>query len=59
MYRTFFDTYHLDPSQCLFIDDSQANIAASIMAGMDGILYRGDERELRQKLIERGIHIHE
>lgn len=59
MYRKFFQTYGLDPAQCLFIDDSQANIAASIMAGMDGIVYRGDAEELKQNLQERGITIHE
>ncbi len=36
IYRYLTDTYHLDPSRILFIDDTPANIEAAFMAGWHG-----------------------
>ena len=48
--------YHLlKPEECLFIDDSPANIEASQNAGMDGIVFHGDAAHLRRQLEARRI----
>lgn len=43
-----------DPSECLFVDDLQRNIAAAREHGWDAILYRPDTN-LPAELVERGI----
>lgn len=55
IYERFFQTFSLEPTSCLFIDDNPANIEASIRAGMAGVVYHGDAEELRRKLREKGI----
>ena len=45
----------LKPEDCLFIDDSPANIEASENAGMAGIVFHGDAAHLRCQLADRGI----
>lgn len=42
IYRYLFDTYHLDPSDCFFVDDLEENIAAAGSLGMEGIVFTGD-----------------
>ena len=42
IYQYLFDTYHLDPSECFFIDDLEENIAAARNLGMDGIVFTGN-----------------
>ncbi len=55
IYWRFFAAFGLQPSQCLFIDDSPANVEAGERAGMAGIVYHGDVEELRRKLRHRGL----
>lgn len=38
IYQSFLQKYHLDPAECLFIDDLQKNIDAAKSAGIDGIV---------------------
>lgn len=42
IYQYLFDTYHLDPSECFFINDLEENIAAARNLGMDGIVFTGN-----------------
>lgn len=49
-YLDFFSCFELKPSECLFIDDSPANIEAGMRFGMDGIVYHQDTEELIKKL---------
>lgn len=42
IYHCLFDTFHLDPADCFFLDDRQDNIEAAKALGMDGIVYTGD-----------------
>ena len=51
-YESFFGKFGLKPEECLFIDDTQANIEAGVRLGMQGIVYRGDVEELRQELMK-------
>ena len=55
IYQAFFRKFGLKPEECLFIDDSPANIEASENAGMAGIVFHGDAARLRRQLAERGI----
>jgi len=41
---------------CLFVDDSPANVAAAAAAGMPGVVFTGD-RPLRPKLRGRGLPV--
>ena len=39
IYEKFFEVFSLKPEECLFIDDTLANIEGSRAAGMDGIVF--------------------
>ncbi len=45
IYRILCERYSLDPTQCVFIDDTQKNIAAAEALGMRGILYTDQSGE--------------
>jgi len=50
---------HLDPSECVFIDDKDKNVEAAEYAGMTGIKYKiGDSVDtLKERLKAEGIEI--
>lgn len=50
IYQYLFDTYHLDPKECFFIDDRADNIAAGKTLGMDGYIFDGDATKLKKML---------
>lgn len=50
-YLDFFDRFSLKPEECIFIDDSPANIEAGMRLGMEGIVYHGNVEELERKLL--------
>lgn len=39
IYKYLSDTYNLNPDECIFIDDSVANINAANELGIHGIVY--------------------
>ncbi len=39
IYQTLLRRYHLDPHQCLFVDDKRANVEAAKKCGIDGIIF--------------------
>lgn len=41
IYEKFFEVFSLNPSECLFIDDTLANIEGGRNCGMDGIQFCG------------------
>lgn len=57
IYHTLYSRFRLDPSRCLFIDDSPANIEGALCTGMDGIIFRGDVARLRRELVQKGIDV--
>ncbi len=59
IFELFFRTFGLHPGECLFIDDSPANIDGGKQAGMDGVLFLGDAGRLRRDLALRGIPVHQ
>ncbi|NLB90082.1 MAG: HAD family phosphatase [Clostridiales bacterium] len=46
IYEILFNTYHLIPSECVFIDDNPANVAAGEDFGMAGHVFDGDISKL-------------
>lgn len=60
IYEILFNTYSLDPSECIFIDDVAENIEGGKKCGMDGIVFSPsfeDVSVLREKLRNKGIKI--
>lgn len=49
-YLSFFEQFGLKPEECLFIDDSAANIEAAMRCGMQGIVFHGDVEELEKQI---------
>ena len=56
IYHTLLDTYKLNPSECLFIDDLKANIETCREIGMHGIIFRSPE-QLKQELQQYQIQV--
>ncbi len=54
IYKALLTKYHLDPQECLFIDDFPANIKAALDVGIDGILCQ-DHLHVEKELKDRGI----
>ncbi|WP_423900826.1 HAD family hydrolase [Eggerthia catenaformis] len=54
LYQILFNRYHLDPKECLFIDDSPINIKAAQALGMQGIIKTKD-MNLKEILKEKNI----
>lgn len=47
IYRILIERHGLDPSDCIFIDDSPANVAGAGLVGMRGVRFTSPERLLR------------
>ena len=54
IYQRFCDRYSLAPESCVFIDDSEVNVASARRFGMQGIHFT-EPRELRKELISLGL----
>ena len=50
IYKYLLETYHLNPRECLFIDDLNTNIEAAEKVGIKGFLFRNNYEELKQLL---------
>ena len=50
-YLDFFKQFELNPKECIFIDDSPANIEAAMRLGMNGVVYHQDVEQLERKLL--------
>lgn len=56
MYRTILDRFSLKAEECVFTDDTPANVAGALAAGIDGFVFRGTEDFIRE-LTKRGVRI--
>jgi HAD superfamily hydrolase (TIGR01509 family) len=54
IYHALLNKYHLKPEECLFIDDSPANVKAALNIGIDAILCQ-DHHLVEEELKKRGI----
>lgn len=57
IYELLYSRFSLRPEECIFIDDSPANIDGAQCTGMDGIVFRGDVERLRRELNEKGVAV--
>ena len=57
IYRLFIEKFALKPEECLFTDDSSANVAAAIGCGWKGIVFHGSAQELERKMKDLGVRI--
>lgn len=49
--------FHLQPEECVFIDDSPSNVEAAVCMGISGIVYNQKADRLRKQLRELGITV--
>ena len=57
IYRRFTEKFSLVPEECLFTDDSSANVAAAVACGWKGIVFHGSAEELERKMKDFQIRI--
>lgn len=57
IYRILLDRYGLIPSECLFIDDSQANTDGARAVGMRAVRYDQDPEKLISGLAAAGVKV--
>ena len=58
IYEAFCNKFSLDPTECFFIDDLEANIEGAKKYGMQGFQFKApDTTELRKALGEQGVNI--
>lgn len=57
IYKLFTQRFGLKPEECLFIDDSHANVAGAVACGWQGIVFHGSSQELERKLSDAGIKV--
>lgn len=58
IYEAFCNKFSLDPTECFFIDDLEANIEGAKKYGMKGFVFKApDTTELRKALREQGVNI--
>lgn len=50
IYEYILKTYNLNPEECLFIDDVEANIKAAEKAGIKGFVFKNNYEELKKSL---------
>lgn len=50
IYHYLFDTYHLEPEECFFLDDREKNIKAAQKLGMNGIVFTGDIKSVKKAI---------
>lgn len=55
IYERLYERFGLNPRECWFIDDSPANIEGAVFTEMQGTIFRGDAKVLRQALHAAGI----
>lgn len=57
IFQTFYQHFQLNPAECYFVDDNNANIEAAKMTGMSGFIYRGDVEKCKNDMRKEGIRI--
>lgn len=57
IYTILFETYHLIPTECFFIDDAPQNVKAAQALGMSGHIYTGNFEALKAALREVGVEV--
>ena len=56
IYRALLERFKLEPSECLFVDDREMNLAGAEVCGMKSVIFRGAE-DLLARLGDMGIEL--
>ena len=59
IYEKLFSECGLNAADCLFVDDSAANVEGALRCGMDGVVFYGDTNRLRRDLRSKGVPVRE
>jgi 2-haloacid dehalogenase len=54
IFEIFLDTFRIEPSRAIYIDDRSENVEAAIALGMRGVVFRGSGA-LRAELTQAGL----
>ncbi len=57
IYRLLLERFSLNAEECLFVDDSPANIEGAYLCGIRGIVFHGDASLLRRELRAAGVRL--
>jgi len=57
IFNKFCETFSLTPSECVFIDDTEANVNGAKNVGFEGIVFKSDASELKKELDALGVEI--
>ncbi|MDO4484684.1 MAG: HAD family phosphatase [Clostridia bacterium] len=57
IYMAAMNRFHVKADECVFIDDSIANIEGADFCGLHGIVFHDDLEELKERLREEGVRI--
>lgn len=55
IYRHTLEKFQLQPQECLFVDDMEANVRATQAVGLHGFIFKGDVAALRRYIQEVGV----
>lgn len=50
IFEDFLKEYHLQASECFFVDDLKENVDGAKKVGMQGLVYQGNVQELKQMI---------
>src|SRR6266550_3049849 len=54
IFEIFLDTFRIEPSRAIYIDDTSENVEMSVQLGMRGVVFR-DSAGLRTELTQTGL----
>lgn len=57
IFKYVLDKYNLKAEECVFIDDSTLNVEGAVYSGLKGIVFHGDYKEVREKLVTFGVNV--
>ena len=57
IYDALYAQFHLNPEECVFIDDQPANVDGAMLTGMNGLVFHGDVIRLRRELCALDIPV--
>ena len=55
IFRLFCNKFSVIPSECVFIDDSPANVKSAAEEGFSGIVFNGNAEELKRELVNLNL----
>ena len=55
IFSMFCDKFSLSPRECVFVDDSQANVKSASEEGFTGITFSGNAEELKMELVKLNL----